>query len=78
MEVGPAVRSVALVQAALKDAPGLGALTPAEIDSLAAQLSQGVCVDRALQEATGKINRHTLASLLRHMNLCPSTEPGSY
>lgn len=71
LEIVPALRDLAVVEQAIAAAPGLGTLTEDQRISLTARLVDGVCVDAALQEITGKVNRHSLAFLLDRMELCP-------
>lgn len=70
IEITPIPRDLAMVEAALDAAPGLGKLAEDERADLARMLADGTCVDQALREVTGTVNRHTLAALLHQMNLC--------
>ncbi len=70
IDITPVPRDRALVDSALDAAPGLGKLAEGERADLARMLADGTCVDQALREVTGAVNRHTLAALLHQMNLC--------
>lgn len=71
----PTSRAPDLVVSALQNAPGLGDLNRAERAALARELANGACLVDALTEATGTLNRHTLAVLMRDLKpLCPPAQ----
>lgn len=65
-------RNEASVLAALSKAPGLSKVSAADKDALAQQLMQGACVQDALRDVVGRINRYTLAALVRNLEKCSS------
>ena len=66
---GAPTRALEDVAKALKRAPGISRLTPEQRDVLQARLVEGACMTDVLREVTGKINRHTLAVLMRSLDV---------
>ena len=62
-------RDVAIVAKALKRAPGMSTLAPEKVTAIEARLVRGDCLTDILREETGRINRHTLAVLMRSLDV---------
>jgi len=57
------------VSRAIETAPGLSDIGEAKLGVLRSELESGACLTDALVEATGSINRHTLAVMMREIEL---------
>ncbi|MGB3245931.1 MAG: hypothetical protein WBB25_15470, partial [Sulfitobacter sp.] len=63
-------RPVSVVDAALRNAPGLPSSQTPEVEKLQNLLVNGACATDALQQSFGTINRQTLVSLVRTLGGC--------